>query len=58
MEHHLSAPSDGVVGELLVVVGQQVDNGTTLLVLDVADADADADADTLRDAAGEQTVDG
>jgi propionyl-CoA carboxylase alpha chain len=34
MEHHVAAPDDGVVTELHVRVGQQVENGAVLLVLD------------------------
>ncbi|WP_091673200.1 biotin carboxylase N-terminal domain-containing protein [Amycolatopsis marina] len=35
MEHRVSAPADGVVAELPVVVGQQVDLGTVLAVVDL-----------------------
>ena len=30
MEHHINAPGDGVVREIYVEAGQQVDNGATL----------------------------
>ncbi|MBO0877572.1 MAG: hypothetical protein J2P19_29700, partial [Pseudonocardia sp.] len=33
MEHEVAAPTDGVVSELLVAVGQQVDVGTVLAVV-------------------------
>ena len=42
MEHRITAPGDGVVTELLVAVGQQVENGAALLVLEPAGA-ADGD---------------
>jgi biotin carboxyl carrier protein len=31
MEHHISAPYDGVVREVYVAVGEQVANGAALL---------------------------
>ncbi len=34
MEHTLKAPRDGVIGELLVEAGEQVQDGTVLLVLE------------------------
>jgi propionyl-CoA carboxylase alpha chain len=34
MEHHISAPEDGTITEVLVAVGQQVENGTALMVLE------------------------
>jgi biotin carboxyl carrier protein len=32
MEHHVTAPADGLVEEILVAVGSQVETGATLLV--------------------------
>jgi biotin carboxyl carrier protein len=34
MEHVISAPSSGIVGDVFVSVGQQVDNGAVLLTID------------------------
>ena len=34
MEHHVLAPADGVVVDVRVATGQQVDNGALLLVVD------------------------
>ena len=34
MEHAISAPADGVVSEITVSVGQQVEQGTALAVVD------------------------
>jgi biotin carboxyl carrier protein len=34
MEHPMDAPEDGVVKELLVEVGQQVESGTLLVVVE------------------------
>jgi biotin carboxyl carrier protein len=36
MEHHITAPYDGVVAEVRVDDGEQVDNGALLLVIDRA----------------------
>ena len=36
MEHHITAPYDGVVAEVRVAEGEQVDNGALLLVIDRA----------------------
>ena len=33
MEHHMTAPVDGTVVEMLVATGDQVDNGAVLLVI-------------------------
>ena len=43
MEHHMAAPADGVVAEVRVATGQQVDNGALLLVFEATD-DADGGA--------------
>ena len=40
MEHHVSAPCDGTVTEVLVAPGDQVDNGSPLLVFEAAEAAA------------------
>ena len=37
MEHHMTAPDDGVVAEVRVAVGDQVENGALLLVVETAD---------------------
>jgi len=42
MEHHMDAPFDGTVSEVLVVAGQQVDNGAVLMMIEPADADTAA----------------
>ena len=34
MEHHITAPYDGVVAEVRVAEGDQIDNGALLLVID------------------------
>jgi biotin carboxyl carrier protein len=34
MEHHVKAPTDGVIVELFVTQGQQVENGGSLLVIE------------------------
>ena len=34
MEHHISAPADGIFTEVFVQVGQQVGNGTDLLLIE------------------------
>jgi propionyl-CoA carboxylase alpha chain len=34
MEHHISAPEDGTITEVLVALGQQVEKGTALMVLE------------------------
>jgi len=39
MEHHMKAPSDGRVAEVRVIEGQQVDNGTVLVVFEHAGPD-------------------
>jgi biotin carboxyl carrier protein len=44
MEHHVSAPDDGVVIEIFVSAGEQVHNGTALLVIEPAGAEAASDA--------------
>jgi propionyl-CoA carboxylase alpha chain len=36
MEHPIAAPGDGVVGEVRVAVGDQVENGALLLVVEPA----------------------
>ena len=36
MEHSIRAPYDGTVGQVGVVVGQQVDTGTVLVVVEAA----------------------
>jgi biotin carboxyl carrier protein len=36
MEHPMTAPDDGVVTELRVAAGDQVDNGALLLVVEAA----------------------
>jgi biotin carboxyl carrier protein len=38
MEHPMRAPEDGVVAELRVAVGDQVENGALLLVVEPAAA--------------------
>ena len=40
MEHHVSAPCDGMVIEVLVAPGDQVDSGSHLLVFEPAEAGA------------------
>ena len=40
MEHPMSAPEDGVVSEVRVAVGDQVDNGALLLVVEPAGSEA------------------
>jgi propionyl-CoA carboxylase alpha chain len=40
MEHHISAPLDGVVSECRVAVGQHVDTGATLLVIEPSEGHA------------------
>ena len=37
MEHHMAAPADGVVAEVRVAAGDQVDNGALLLVFESAE---------------------
>jgi len=39
MEHAIRAPAAGVVTDLPIAVGAQVDNGSVLAVLDDADTD-------------------
>ena len=34
MEHHIKAPHDGMVAEILVEESQQLENGVPLLVID------------------------
>ena len=34
MEHHMAAPADGVVAEVRVAAGTQVENGALLLVFE------------------------
>ncbi len=34
MEHHMNAPADGRVAEVMVVIGQQVENGAVLVVFE------------------------
>jgi biotin carboxyl carrier protein len=34
MEQHISAPEDGTITEVLVALGQQVEKGTALMVLE------------------------
>ena len=34
MEHHIKAPHDGIVAEILVEESQQLENGVPLLVID------------------------
>ncbi|WP_347353963.1 biotin carboxylase N-terminal domain-containing protein [Intrasporangium sp.] len=46
MEHLVAAPTAGVVTHLSVVVGQQVDQGTTLAVVDAAPTETDPDQTT------------
>jgi propionyl-CoA carboxylase alpha chain len=41
MEHHVQAPAAGVVSDVRVVAGQQVENGALLLVLDPTDGGGD-----------------
>jgi propionyl-CoA carboxylase alpha chain len=43
MEHAIRAPAAGVVADLPVAVGAQVDSGSVLAVLEDADDAADAD---------------
>ncbi len=40
MEHTLKAPRDGVIGEVMVAAGEQVQDGTVLLVLQEEESDA------------------
>lgn len=40
MEHTLKAPRDGVIGEVMVAAGEQVQDGTVLLVLEEEESDA------------------
>jgi propionyl-CoA carboxylase alpha chain len=40
MEHSIRAPHDGVVAEVRVSVGEQVDTGAVLIVLDHHEDDA------------------
>ena len=37
MEHHISAPCSGIVTDVPIVVGQQVDNGALLLTIESLD---------------------
>ena len=37
MEHHMAAPADGVVAEVRVATGEQVENGALLLVFEATD---------------------
>lgn len=37
MEHEITAPVDGTVGELSVAVGDQVDGGQTLAVVEAVE---------------------
>ena len=37
MEHHIVAPSDGHIAEVYVTAGEQVENGTALLLLEPDD---------------------
>jgi len=39
MEHHMKAPFDGHVAEMLVSAGQQVESGAVLLVIDPLEDD-------------------
>jgi biotin carboxyl carrier protein len=39
MEHHVAAPEAGVVAEVRVTPGEQVENGALLLVLEPVPAD-------------------
>jgi propionyl-CoA carboxylase alpha chain len=42
MQHTITAPSDGVVAELNVSVGQQVESGAVLAVIDSPEGDEEA----------------
>jgi pyruvate/2-oxoglutarate dehydrogenase complex dihydrolipoamide acyltransferase (E2) component len=42
MEHPMTASEDGVVREVRVALGEQVEGGTVLLVVESADAGSDA----------------
>jgi biotin carboxyl carrier protein len=43
MEHPMRAPQDGVVREILVALGDQVENGALLLVVEAEGGAAQAD---------------
>ena len=34
MEHHINAAADGTVTEILVAVGQQIEQGVVMMVID------------------------
>jgi propionyl-CoA carboxylase alpha chain len=42
MEHTIKAPASGVVTELSVIAGQQVDVGTVLAVVEAAQAEGES----------------
>jgi propionyl-CoA carboxylase alpha chain len=39
MEHHMNAPADGVVAEVRVEIGGQVETGNVLLIFEAADTE-------------------
>ncbi len=43
MEQHIAAPEDGTIAEVLVAVGEQVEKGTALMVLEPDGSAGDAD---------------
>jgi propionyl-CoA carboxylase alpha chain len=48
MEHTIAAAVDGIVAELPVEVGTQVESGTVLAVLSDLDTDTDTEQDRSR----------
>ena len=41
MEHHINAAADGTVTEILVAVGQQIEQGVVMMVIDDGSEDKD-----------------
>jgi propionyl-CoA carboxylase alpha chain len=53
MEHHINAPAGGIVVEVFVGPGQQVDNGVALLVIEPEGAGPDEPGSQPGQRAGE-----